>query len=275
MSNESTNSVSANREPESNKTPKVLLRYTFLGNLLNMFEWGGIPLYDGSHWDDKCDYAFVLRGLREIKAKRIGILPCMAPDVNEGKEETIWETSAHWTCYSRKDEPKSLNDLGICIQFDGEKLLSLLNGKKIFNMAIDYLEYKKYRVPTSWEHHEPESWFFTKRNAFKWEHEYRIVIPDQPLCEIPVGALQDHASAFIPADDLSDVIQKVVFSPFCGKGTPCLRKEVLAFAKECFGKAGKSDVYESFSATIDGDKKAYCSRIFNNEDILDMANRPN
>ena len=242
------------------REPKVLLRYTTLENLVRMFELKGIPLYDGSKWLDKCDYAFVQRGKHEIGADRVGILPCMAPDLADRKER-VWETSAHWDCYTRpREEKDALGNLGVCIQFNAAELIGQLKGQQAICRRVQYLKYEQYKDCESWGKNAPESWFFTKRNAFQWEQEYRIVVIDQPEAEI-----RDAATAFIPVADMSNVVRNVVISPFCKEKVGDVRGEIRNYAQDRLSET-------EMKAMLD--KVSYCCKIFDYDDILNMAEVP-
>lgn len=200
---------------ESTETGEIvsLMRYTSLDELIKMIRLGGIPLYNTEHWEDRCDAAFVERGVREMsRSKTIGKygVMCFMGQTRKEKEEdgteegkggkegngkirysySPNETIHHWKGYAGGKD-----DVGIKICFNPCVLLNAflqknygdkeaLNGdlKKSGNVlkgngrmfgAMEYKIISEIQKETMEEN--PEKFFFTKRAAFKDEREYRLV----------------------------------------------------------------------------------------------------
>lgn len=262
--------------PKNNETssecPKRLMRFTTLGSLLNMLRWGGIPLYDGSRWDDKCDFEFLKRGCRQIGKggeTEIGVFCCMNPELADSAADDkslLWETAAHWGYYSKDAivSEKNIEKLGICIQFDFDEFVNLANENGVLHRDVQYLPYAELRKMKS---DLPCAWFFTKRDAFQWEREYRFIAIGQN--GIPEAAAKDHATGFLkPIGEEMDwekLIKEVVITPFseeeCKK---CLFGAVEKKIEEALKKIGRKSIW-------DGERHIHRSGIFDNKQIMDAA----
>lgn len=263
--------------------PKTLMRFTRLEDLFHMFEWGGIPLYDASRWDDQVDREFLKR---ETGGNSYGVM-CFMHDEKEKEDKTlkVRETYAHWKVYApgaNVDVPSDLLKLGIRIDFDMEKLPQTARTgiRKVNYCTYDECRKREYddKALGEW------SWGFSKRNAYEWENEWRLLVMNDgctstktPKREMP------GVTAFIEVKPgaLRSAIQQVVFSPFAklesnpllAPATECIRNHILdLWDRRCENSAlcnvPIADEHELASLIVE---HSYRSRILDNDELLKAA----
>ena len=238
---------------EKTKEPEVLMHFTTLESLFRMFEWGGIPLYDASHWDDLVDRSFFEKGCELWGAKRYGVM-CFMDCIDRTKKKsekdsskydddagTIVmrrETYAHWSRYAgAKNTPQSFDVLksGIRIDFKKEWLQEWSRRKK--NVILDEVKYLPLTKMKKLRRHK--ELVLAKRYAYEWENETRLVIRNQTKFkkERQQELSRSGVKAFIEVRNWNEAVQQIVFSPFikpCNlpNRIPCVAC-VRTFAKEC------------------------------------------
>lgn len=281
------------------KTPKMLMRFTRLEDLFHMFEWGGIPLYDASRWDDQVDQAMMKRGCRELSASRYGVISFLEPIKWSSKHNSdVWETYAHWKIYANGGSiarPEDAGTLGICLKFDFSKLETMVNNLKGAGfLHLGKVEYKPFGEFRKSDGLSPCDWFFRKRPEYFFENEYRVIILDQQM-NTPSKKLAffNGASAFIPFNWKKNendvdwnrkgfVISDVTFSPFCtspsfpkhAPDTACLREWVLfcrEYREKQMGKKWSESAVKAFEELISA-----CSHragLIDNKDVLQIVNK--
>ena len=206
-----------------------------------MFEWGGIPLYDASRWDDLVDKCFLEKGIEMEYGKDtpygvLCFLDCipqfieMKRQVSRGirgsspKEDRHYgiamlrETSAHWAVYGGYGKTGDRSDVfrfGVRIDFNKEWLdvwakkekrngMDVIWGKVHYVTAQEMLDgMRKQRF---------ENMALRKRNAYKWENERRLIILNQK--NVKPEARENGAKAYIKIDDWNAAIRRIVFSPY-------------------------------------------------------------
>ncbi|SHK43225.1 hypothetical protein SAMN05720469_10635 [Fibrobacter intestinalis] len=302
-----------NKKNENAEEIVSLMRYTTLGELIKMIRLGGIPLYNTERWEDRCDAAFVERGVREMNkpktVERYGVMCFMGQTRKEKEEEkkeeekekeaddkiqysySPSETIHHWKCYANGKE-RAGEGVGIKIGFNPCALLNEFLQKNYDDKnsltkdleKSDVLSKKgrifgKMKYGTISEIQErlkegkSENFFFTKRNAFKDEREYRLVQykeEAEPICEHCQNWMRVLGiSGFIPVDDWEKWIDRIVFSPFSDKELiEKLRQE--SETKEKFGLT--SEEAKTFQQLISSNgKKSYRSGILDNKRLLNLA----
>ena len=268
---------------------KKLMRFMTLRSLVEIFEWGGIPLFDGSHWNDRCDLAFLERGCRELGGARFGVI-CFfdtekraagSEDVDETDRDMLWETSAHWEVYARGafvDDPEDFLNIGVAVKFDCQKLFEA--AKKSFEKnawffaKMNYAGFQAYRKGAP---NGKQEWLFLKRDAFEWENEMRLVALDQPECMIPTEARKNGAKAIISLE--KDVIESVTFSPLCKShcaprcvpSTECIQTQIkhhMVCRRKRNGDVWSADSIKMFNELLENSHR---SGIFDNKSVLNVA----
>lgn len=205
------------------QAPKTLMRFTTLARLIEMIEQRGIPLGDTSRWDDRIDKAFVKKGSDRYKARKCGIMcfmdcdyPVRKKDSKVPEEEYVVrrETYAHWNAYNlKRDEALelSLNDIPIRIDFkrsviDSAPLKNVNPSRDIIERWLEPVKYKSFsECEKTARNGKKKDLFFSKRYAYEWENEYRLVVLGN----------RDNAGPFLLVlPDIEDAVEQVVFSPF-------------------------------------------------------------
>ena len=201
----------------------ILVRFTRMESLFEMFALGGIPLFGTERWDDLCDRALVERGCKALDVTRCGIMCFM--DCGEwingnGKEneDRKRETYAHWKVYGTgKNVDVYSEALSQIIRIDFkrselEKCVVETNVDAVLG-KVDYKEYGEYCSIES--HDNPCKLLFEKRNAYEWEQESRLVVFDQDLKFVKRHVGWTSANAFIRVENFRKLIKGIVYSPFC------------------------------------------------------------
>ena len=189
--------------------PKALMRFTTLRELIVMFQRGGLVLHDAGRWSDQVDRAYMARGVREVGAKKYGVM-CFY-GVEEDAETATFETTAHWGTYSSQNAANHVLgclDYGIAIEFDprwlnAERINEKLVDKQGYEARmekIDYIDFGSYCKLEG-------DWFFKKRRAYRWEREWRLVVTSRS------EATTDEIFVPMCSCELDQMIKKVVYSP--------------------------------------------------------------
>ena len=200
---------------------EVLSHFTTLETLFHMFEWGGIPLYDVSRWDDLADRAMVGRGCKRLGASWYGVMCFMGSDfvLKDGKTVDQCETYAHWKVYSKPlnvDVPSEAIKMGVRIDFYAAELKGVVqkcNADAVLG-EIEYAGFSKY-LDTVRKSNAKRNPFFVKRAAYLWENEFRLLVFDQRLSDVPLAARETGAKAFVPVKKWSKLIRNIAYSPLC------------------------------------------------------------
>lgn len=134
---------------------KRLNRYTSLPILLDMLKRKRLVLLDPSSWEDKNDSEIMLEFKKRKRVQKLFALCFSSGD----------ETIHHWKTFADGTS-------GCCIQFDAEKLISLLN--KIRGVRYGPVVYKKLNELKD-ATIDIEQIPFTKRWPYRCEEEFRII----------------------------------------------------------------------------------------------------
>ena len=197
---------------------ETLSRFTTLEDLFHMFEWGGIPLYDASRWDDLVDKSFLEKAIE----KRYGalapygvlcFLDSVPTDRDDNKSNAANVTSAHWAIYGgygRLGDRSDVLRFGVRIDFNKawlEKQAALMREKA--NVVCGEVKYVSSLLNSraSFKH-----MVLSKRYAYEWEKEWRLLAIGQE--QLPDEVLLNGAQAFIKVDNWKKAIQRIVFSPY-------------------------------------------------------------
>src|SRR4029077_2011723 len=160
-----------------------LFRYTTLPVLLDILQQRHITLLSPKSWVDRND-AYSLEQYQLQKNLRSLLAVCFTAS---------GERFHHWHVFCRGVS-------GVCIEFNREYFLNSFAGLEGFrHQPVTY----SYVQDVEQYKHDPSSWPFLKRYAFKDENEYRIIFESsaEELHEKPV-----------PIDLTS--IKSVTFSPW-------------------------------------------------------------
>ena len=265
---------------------EVLSHFTTLETLFHMFEWGGIPLYDASRWDDLVDRAMVELGCKELGAVRYGVMCFMNSDfvVKDGdktKSVDQCETYAHWKVYSKPlnvDVPSEALKMGIRIDFRRDVLMNQVGESNVNAVAgnIEYVDFRKYsKVAKTMP--KDKCAFFIKRAAYSWENEARLIVLDQRLDDISEDARKSGATAFVPIADWHDLIRNIVYSPLCKietyPGVP-QAEQIQYYAKESLHRrclSVKCWESEAKDRCVELLNSGYRSGVLDNETALSSA----
>lgn len=158
-------------------------RYTTLPFLIDILVERRLALLDPLIWEDKND-SYFMELYKEKKKLNTVLSLCFA-------EAT--ETYQHWKIYSGSSS-------GVCVEFDKNRLLQKISGKKGFRDGKI-----KYRKMADMRKRLPkiDELPFIKRYAFKDEKEHRIVYEDD-VDELKIKYLS------ITPDD----VERVVINPW-------------------------------------------------------------
>ena len=154
-------------------------RYTTLEYALIAIKTQTLALPNPSRWDDSNDREFVNLYRRHIAAKSVYAMCCtMSP-----------ERYHHWRIFTDK---KKAN--GVCIEFKREPFQKSLNRMpNVRAEPVKYVSLRKFRQTGSYE---TENLPFIKRNGYRDEREWRILLtspkPQDTLFEIPFSLAWVH-----------------------------------------------------------------------------------
>ena len=274
---------------EKVELPKVLSRFTRLETLFEMIELGGIPLRGPDRWDDICDKAFFERGCRDT-GSRCGVVCLTGVDLQNADENGVFpkETSAHWKIYAGEpviDNPMNCFNIGIRIDFNGEKLKTLtgIPNDKFEIRRMHYVGHSEYLSAAQGLNDNPEAcggakeWLFLKREAYLWENEWRLVSFAEPQ-DAQFSKRDKSIRGFVPVGtsdvEWKDLIKGIVFSPCCTLKNSSRRAEI-ELLRECARSAlnlyvlghdcwteGKKDLVNRYI------NESYRSGVLDNKSIL-------
>ena len=182
---------------------RVLNRFTSLPIALDVLYARRITLLSPETWEDRND-AYYLERYRDERKLRSLLAICFS---------LRGETFHHWRVFSN-------GSAGACIEFDKDKLLRLISGKKGFRhdkVSYHWIGDLRKQKPAL------ESWPFSKRKPFEDEAEYRITFESKT----------DSLRAYSVPIDLS-VIRKVTLSPWLPDG---VAKSVITVIRAIHGCA--------------------------------------
>lgn len=292
------------------KTEEIvsLMRFTTLDELVKMIRLGGIPLYDTERWEDRCDAAFVERGVREMNNSKTtgnyGVMCFMGQTKKEKEEEekigkdgekndgdTQYSYSPRETIHHWKGYAGGKDGVGIKICFKPEVLLHAFlqkkysdtkelkksleesdnilkgNGKIFGAMKYGKISTIQKRLTEG----KAENFFFTKRIAFRDEREYRLVQYGKqvaPSCKDDQKWIRAMGvRGFIPVDNWSELIDRIVFSPFSDKRyVEKLRKGEISKESLRLDSQEYKILKDLLSAEVN-----YRSTILNKKSLLELA----
>ncbi|MBO7501260.1 MAG: hypothetical protein J6T45_07915 [Fibrobacterales bacterium] len=265
------------------QAPKTLMRFTTLARLIEMIEQRGIPLGNASRWDDQIDKAFVKKGCNRYNAEKCGIMcfmDCNYPireedsEVPEKEHVVRRETYAHWNAYNlKRDETLELspNDIPIRIDFkrsviDSAPLKGVNPSRDIIKRWLDPVKYKSFSECKKIARSGKKGLFFSKRYAYEWENEYRLVV---------LGRRDDAKPFLLEIPDIEGAIEQVVFSPFIRPcplkcvtpSVECLRKLAMWLFENKWESAGKDKVRPVLESLL-APGKSHRSGILDNQTLL-------
>lgn len=179
--------------------PKLLYRYTTLPILLDVLRERHITLLRPETWADQNDAYYLKRYQHKMKLDTL-LAICFARHR---------ETFHYWHVFANGPS-------GVCIQFDGQKLLKHFTDKEFHKGRVTYRWIREISQPL------PASWPFLKRKAFEDEHEYRIIYESK-----------DHTLDSKPISIALSSILKVALSPWLHKDIAPAVTKVIKSIKGC------------------------------------------
>ncbi|WP_156894653.1 DUF2971 domain-containing protein [Janthinobacterium sp. 1_2014MBL_MicDiv] len=182
----------------TNTLPATLRRYTDLTSLLHILSSGEITLLDPKSWDDRND-AYFMSQYKEYKGLKSILALCFSE---------VPETYHHWHVFSKGPS-------GICIRFNGEKLLEKI--KRQNGISFESIEYLTLKDAQNY-HFTVERLPFLKRAGYKPEGEFRVIYESKkkelPFINIPITreCIRDIILSPWLHDDLYESAKKAVQS---------------------------------------------------------------
>jgi len=135
--------------------PKILNRFTSIDTLYEIVQNSKLKLSNPKFWEDKNDVEYIEAYKKKKLLKQVLAL-CFTDE-----SETIY----HWKAFS-----ETINSC--CIEFNAEKLLQLIDGKKGFRFGkVKYLKISELKKELVNIDDIP----FCKRYPYRNECEYRII----------------------------------------------------------------------------------------------------
>ncbi|MFA8451908.1 MAG: hypothetical protein ACEPOW_14530 [Bacteroidales bacterium] len=196
------------------KEIRKLNRFTSLPILIDLLERKKIILIEPTNWDDRNDTLIIEAYKKKASVKKLFAL-CFTHEN---------ETIHHWKTFADGNS-------GCCIQFNGEKLIEILDSiAEISHGIVQYKNITEIDISRT----EIKDIPFLKREPYKLESEYRVIWEgngDMPVFEIPITL---------------DIIEKITF----GQQMPepvfqSIKKMIETTYPEINSKINRSTVYEN------------------------------
>lgn len=200
------------------KSNNFLRRYTKLPYLIDFLSTGQLFLPNPRIWDDRND-SFYIEEYLKINEINDAYALCLT---------TVPETYHHWKVFSSGSS-------GVCIVFDKDKLLQVVNATE--ELKADSVKYKTIKEVE--RHGLQENWLpFLKRYPYRDESEFRLFVA--PKKEITGGEYRVE----VP----KTALKRIILSPWLPTSVVSHVETLLKSIKDC------SNIKVHRSTLIDNEK---------------------